>query len=74
MGYPTKVQKIERKNGNDQWYINFPTAVAQAMDFEKGETVNWHIQDKATLLVRRDEVKPATAEPKKKRPRSSKPS
>lgn len=56
MGYPTKVQLIKRKRGADQWYINFPTAVAEAMDFEKGETVQWHIEDKANLVVHRTNV------------------
>ena len=37
MGYPTKVQLIRRKKTADQYYINFPTAVAEAMEFEKGE-------------------------------------
>ena len=32
MGYPTKVQLIHRKKTADQYYINFPTAVAEAMD------------------------------------------
>jgi len=50
MGYPTKVQLIQRKKGADRWYINFPTAVAEAMDFEKGEIVNRHIQDRANLV------------------------
>ena len=29
MGYPTRVQLIKRKAG-EQWYINFPAALAQA--------------------------------------------
>ena len=37
MGYPTKVQLISRKKGADQYYINFPTAIAEAMEFQKGE-------------------------------------
>ena len=31
MGFPTKVQLIARK-ASEQWYINFPSAVAQALD------------------------------------------
>jgi len=38
MGYPNKVQIIRRKNC-EQWYINFPSAIAQAMDFQRGEVV-----------------------------------
>ena len=66
MGYPTKVQLIKRKQ-SEQWYINFPSAVAQAMGFERGETVEWTIEDKAHLLLRRLKVPASTTE--KKRPR-----
>ncbi len=52
MGYPTRVQLIQRKD-SQQWYINFPSAVAQAMEFTKGELVEWIIEDKANLILRR---------------------
>ena len=52
MGYPTKVQLIQRQD-SQQWYINFPAALAQAMEFTKGETVEWIIQDKQHLTLRR---------------------
>ena len=72
MGYPTKVQLIQRKNGPDQWYINFPTAVANAMGFEKGETVEWSIEDKANLILHRQRV-PASPVAVKKTLRNSSP-
>ena len=56
MGYPTKVQLIKRKKTADQYYINFPTAIAEAMDFQKGEVVEWIIEDKANLIVHRRET------------------
>ncbi len=52
MGYPTKVQLIQRKE-SQQWYVNLPAAVAAAMDFQKGETVEWTIQDRQHLLLKR---------------------
>lgn len=52
MGFPTKVQLIKRKT-SEQWYINFPSAIAQAMEFERGEVVEWLIEDKAQLVLRR---------------------
>lgn len=52
MGFATKVQLIKRKE-SEQWYINFPSAVAQAMDFERGEVVEWHIKDRTTLVLKR---------------------
>jgi hypothetical protein len=52
MGYPTKVQLIERKE-SQQWYINFPAPLAQAMEFQKGEVIEWVIQDRQTLILHR---------------------
>jgi hypothetical protein len=52
MGYPTKVQCIKRKN-SEQWYINFPSAIAQAMDFSQSEDVQWIISDKKYLILER---------------------
>jgi hypothetical protein len=64
MGYPTKVQLIKRKQ-SEQWYINFPAAVAQAMEFERGETVEWIVEDKASMVLRRLKAPPSAL--KKKR-------
>lgn len=69
MGYPTKVQLIERKESK-QWYINFPAAIAQAMDFAKGEDVQWTIADKGHLILSRDVV-PLNPIDLKKTPHSS---
>lgn len=52
MGFPTKVQLIQRQ-ASQQWYINFPSALAQAMEFSKGESVEWIIEDKANLILHR---------------------
>lgn len=52
MGHPTKVQLIQRKT-SEQWYINFPSALAQAMEFDKGEVWEWIIEDKNQLVLRR---------------------
>ncbi len=52
MGYPTKIQLISRKKGN-QWYVNFPNALAEAMNFKKGETVEWEIESLCVLKMSR---------------------
>ncbi len=57
MGFATKVQLIKRKQ-SEQWYINFPSALAQAMEFERGETVEWFIEDKGLLALKRQAVPP----------------
>ncbi|MFY9150519.1 MAG: hypothetical protein WAO52_00765 [Prolixibacteraceae bacterium] len=54
MGFPTKIQLIKRAK-SEQWYINFPSAIAQAMEFDRGEVVEWLIQDKHTMILKRDE-------------------
>ncbi len=56
MGCPTKVQLIKRKNGPDQWYVNFPSTIAEAMDFSKGEVVEWHIENRGLLALSRREA------------------
>lgn len=54
MGFPTKIQLIKRAK-SEQWYINFPSAIAQAMEFERGETVEWLIENKQKMVLKRDE-------------------
>lgn len=70
MGYPTKVQLIARKKGADQYYVNFPTAVAEAMDLQKGETIEWFIEDKANIIAHRSDVPPNPVTVKKNLRRS----
>lgn len=52
MGYPTTVQLIDRKK-TEQWYVNFPAAIARALDFTKGEIVEWTIETRSKLLLKR---------------------
>ncbi len=52
MGFPTKIQLIKRAK-SEQWYINFPSAVAQAMEFNKGEIVEWIVENKNKLVLKR---------------------
>lgn len=68
MGFSTKVQLIKRR-ASEQWYINFPSAVAQAMEFSRGETVEWVVEDKSLLALRR--LQPPPSALKKTLPASS---
>lgn len=52
MGYPVKLQKVERPT-NRSYYINLPTAVAESIAANKGETFEWTIEDKNTLVLSR---------------------
>ena len=62
MGYPTKVQVIQRQK-SAQWYVNLPAAVTQVFEFEKGEVVEWSVQDRNTLVLTRAAAPKATAGP-----------
>ena len=68
MGFPTKVQLIKRPS-SEQWYINFPSALAQAMEFSRGETVEWFVENKGLLALRRTSPPPSVL--KKTLPASS---
>jgi antitoxin component of MazEF toxin-antitoxin module len=66
MGYPTKVQVIKRSK-SEQWYVNFPAAVAQAIEFKQGEVVEWLIDDNQRLILQRSDE--SVKDLKKKLPR-----
>jgi antitoxin component of MazEF toxin-antitoxin module len=52
MGYPTKIQCIKRTT-SEQWYVNFPAALAQALELQQGEIVEWLIDDHQHLALQR---------------------
>ncbi|SDA69223.1 hypothetical protein SAMN03080617_01741 [Algoriphagus alkaliphilus] len=65
MGYLTKIQRINRAK-SEQWYVNFPAAVAQAIEFQQGEVVEWIIDDHQRLVLQRSDQ--SVADLKKKTP------
>jgi bifunctional DNA-binding transcriptional regulator/antitoxin component of YhaV-PrlF toxin-antitoxin module len=52
MGYPVKLQKVERPT-NRSYYVNLPAALAEAMQLEKGEKFEWILEDRNTLILQR---------------------
>lgn len=56
MGYPTKIQMIKRGK-NRQWLVNFPAALASAIELAKSETVEWIVVDKNKMELVRNEKK-----------------
>ena len=54
MGFLSKVQVIERANNTRQFYFNCPAPLAEAMEFEKGETIEWVVVDKHQLTIKRE--------------------
>ena len=69
MGYKTKVQAIKRKT-SEQWYVNFPMALAQAMEFEYSEEVEWIVTENGTLILTRPNQPKRTTVKKTKRKKS----
>lgn len=55
MGYSVKIQRVDRGQ-TKSFYINFPAAVAETAGLEKGEELEWLIEDKNTFILRR--IKP----------------
>lgn len=55
MGYKIKIQKVQRPT-NKSYYVNMPAAIAESIGLEKGEEMEWEIEDKNLLVLKR--VKP----------------
>lgn len=55
MGYKVKIQKVNRGK-TKSFYVNFPAAVAESSKIEKGEEMEWLIEDRNTFVLKR--VKP----------------
>lgn len=67
MGFKSKVQVIQRAGSNRQYYFICPAPLAQALEIAKGETVEWVVEDKHRLTIRRIEAKKAGREKKHER-------
>ena len=52
MGYKTKIQKVDRPT-NRSFYVNMPTALADAIGLEKGEEMEWEIENKNLIILKR---------------------
>ena len=52
MGHPTKIQSIKRKD-SEQFYVNVPMQAARMLDLSAGEPVEWTIEDRQTLVLKR---------------------
>ncbi len=53
VGYQSSVQVIQRGGKNRQYYLICPSPLAQALEIEKGEVVEWVVEDKHTLILKR---------------------
>ena len=59
MGYQSTVRAIQRGGKNRQRYLICPAPLAQALEIEKGEVIEWVVEDKHTLILKR------TSQPRK---------
>jgi hypothetical protein len=57
MGYISKVQVIQRGQKNRQYYLICPASLAQALEMEKGEEIEWVVKDKQRLMIKRLSIK-----------------
>lgn len=53
MGYKTRVQVIERANKTRQFYLICPAPLAESLELEKGEVVEWVVDTKRKIIIRR---------------------
>jgi hypothetical protein len=59
-----RIQKVAREHTRS-FYLNFPAALADVMQVEKGEAFEWILEDKNTVWLRRVVPKPRRSAPKK---------
>ena len=52
LGYNVKIQKVERPT-NTSFYVNLPAAIAEATDVQKGEEMEWFVEDRNTFILKR---------------------
>jgi hypothetical protein len=52
MGHKIKIQRVERET-TKSYYVNFPAALAEAAQVEKGEQLEWLMEDRNTFILRR---------------------
>ncbi len=53
MAYLSKLQVIQRGGKNRQFYLICPAPLAEALELEKGEPLEWVIKDRHTFEIRR---------------------
>ncbi len=53
MGYKSTMQIIQRSNNTRQYYLICPAPLAEALEIQKGEFIEWIVEDKQTLTLKR---------------------
>ena len=52
MGHKVKIQRVER-GSTKSYYVNLPASLAEAAQIEKGEELEWLVEDRNTFVLRR---------------------
>jgi bifunctional DNA-binding transcriptional regulator/antitoxin component of YhaV-PrlF toxin-antitoxin module len=52
MGYRIRIQKVDRPS-NRSYYVNFPAPIADAVKMQKGEELEWIVEDRNTFILKR---------------------
>jgi antitoxin component of MazEF toxin-antitoxin module len=65
MGYRVKVQKVERPT-NKSFYVNLPAALAESAEIEKGEDMEWQVEDRNCFILRRVKARKSLLHQKRK--------
>jgi hypothetical protein len=65
--YPIKVQAIRSKGRTDRYYVFIPLPLAAAIGLEAGELVEWTLEKRQVLQVRRHRPEPRAVPPRRRR-------
>ena len=65
VGYKIKIQRVER-GITKSFYVNFPAAIAEAAKIQKGEEMEWIIEDRDTFILKRIKATKSAIKRKKK--------
>ena len=52
MGYKVRIQRVDRPT-NRSFYLNFPSPIADSVNMQKGEELEWLVEDRNTFVVKR---------------------
>jgi hypothetical protein len=58
MSMRVKVQRVDREKSRS-FYVNLPVVLAEALAVKKGESFDWSLEDKNTLVFTRTKPQPA---------------
>ena len=66
ISYKVKIQKVDR-GVTKSFYINFPVAVAESAQIEKGEEMEWLVEDRNMFVLKRTNTKKSVVKKVKKK-------